>query len=291
MIHAWNFIRGISEENGGHGQNFLAKMHEINRLAGTNISVYHTFHDEVDLYKTHWWRCDGVCQNRSPYYGFVKRTCNRTPGPNDLWWKQHEQTCGGKFIKVKEPEKKRKGKENDGKAAKPKTTKAPSGSTDIRQFFTPTAGDDATVPKKSMKSVDIDTPSSTASGGHPLGGTASGHSRLLDIFDDQKKVPKKRKLYDDTASVPPPIVIDGNSTPPSREHKSYHVSIKSELGDDDIILIDDEFDDNFVSAIPKPSIPKPITEPNDGKCHCPICNMSMRLEEVNDHLDLCLFSV
>lgn len=31
MIHAWNFIRGISEENGGHGKNFLAKMHEINK--------------------------------------------------------------------------------------------------------------------------------------------------------------------------------------------------------------------------------------------------------------------
>lgn len=92
MIHAWNFIRGIMEENGGHGKNFHAKMYEINRLAGTNITVYHTFIDEVNSYKNHWWRCDGVCKDRSPFYGFVKRTSNRAPGPNDRWFKQHEST-------------------------------------------------------------------------------------------------------------------------------------------------------------------------------------------------------
>lgn len=29
---------------------------------------------------------------------------NRAPGPTDFWWKEHQQTCGGQFIKIKEPE-------------------------------------------------------------------------------------------------------------------------------------------------------------------------------------------
>ena len=30
---------------------------------------------------------------------------NRPPGPNDFWFKEHQLTCGGQFIKVREPEK------------------------------------------------------------------------------------------------------------------------------------------------------------------------------------------
>jgi SprT-like domain-contaning protein Spartan len=94
MIHAYCFVLGIREGNGGHGPNFIKLMTGINRLAGTAITIYHSFHDEVSLYKTHWWRCDGVCQNRKPYYGFVKRTSNRAPGANDFWFRQHQETCG-----------------------------------------------------------------------------------------------------------------------------------------------------------------------------------------------------
>ena len=40
---------------------------------------------------------------------------NRPPGPNDRWWKEHENSCGGVFTKIKEPEGygKKKGKENN----------------------------------------------------------------------------------------------------------------------------------------------------------------------------------
>ena len=78
------------------------------------FKIYHSFHDEVNLYKTHWWRCDGPCQNRPPYFGFVKRAMNRAPSERDPWWNDHRQKCNGKFIKIKEPEgygqKKNKGK-------------------------------------------------------------------------------------------------------------------------------------------------------------------------------------
>lgn len=110
MIHAYLFILNIREANGGHGPNFHKIMHNINRTAGTNITVYHTFHDEVNLYKTHVWRCNGICQHRKPFFGYVRRTANRAPGPNDLWWQQHQVSCGGYFEKVSAPEPKRKPK-------------------------------------------------------------------------------------------------------------------------------------------------------------------------------------
>lgn len=112
MIHAYLFILNIREGNGGHGPNFVKIMTGINRIAGTHITVYHSFHDEVNLYKTHVWRCNGICQHRKPFYGWVKRTCNRAPGPNDIWWQRHHESCGGVFQKISQPEQKQKAKQS-----------------------------------------------------------------------------------------------------------------------------------------------------------------------------------
>lgn len=306
MIHAWNFIRGIMEENGGHGQNFLSKMHEINRLAGTNISVYHTFHDEVEMYKTHWWRCDGMCKDRAPYHGFVKRTSNRAPSKNDFWWNQHQQTCGGTFIKVKEPEKsEKKKKENVGKTGdkKPRAMRTPnaipkkpsktSPGADIRKFFKPSA--DAATPKKGISTSGVLTkPEINSEGGQSLGGQGTGRSRLLDMFQDKvpNMQPKKRKLSDNIPGTSIETIVIDDFIPPSRDHKSFHISIRQELDDDDdeIILIDDEFDDNFRPLVPldaKPII-KPVQTEESEMCNCPVCNVSILITKVNEHLDQCL---
>jgi hypothetical protein len=79
-------------------------MNRINKAAGTNITIYHTFHDEVKEYRQHWWRCSGTCRTKPPFYGYVKRAMNRAPAPHDFWWDEHQRTCGGVFEKVKEPE-------------------------------------------------------------------------------------------------------------------------------------------------------------------------------------------
>lgn len=39
---------------------------------------------------------------------------NRAPGRSDNWWAQHEASCGGTFIKVKEPEDVKKKKTSSG---------------------------------------------------------------------------------------------------------------------------------------------------------------------------------
>ncbi|XP_059026453.1 DNA-dependent metalloprotease SPRTN [Mustela lutreola] len=111
MIHAYLFVTNNDKDREGHGPEFCKHMHRINRLTGANITVYHTFHDEVDEYRRHWWRCNGPCQHRKPYYGYVKRATNRAPSAHDYWWAEHQKTCGGTYIKIKEPENySRKGK-------------------------------------------------------------------------------------------------------------------------------------------------------------------------------------
>ena len=66
--------------------------------------MYHSFHEEVDNYRQHWWRCGGSCQKRPPYFGYVKRAMNRAPSARDPWWAEHQNTCGGSYVKIKEPE-------------------------------------------------------------------------------------------------------------------------------------------------------------------------------------------
>ena len=68
------------------------------------MTVYHSFRDEVEVYREHWWKCNGPCQNKPPYYGIVKRAMNRPPSKADYWWQQHTNECGGQYTKIREPE-------------------------------------------------------------------------------------------------------------------------------------------------------------------------------------------
>jgi hypothetical protein len=108
-IHAYFFIttswaHSRGEDGTGHGTGFLLLAEAINNHGNYEITVFHTFHDEVDSYRTHVWLCDGPCKLQPPFFGLVKRTMNRPPGKSDPWWKKHEEECGGTYTKVAEPE-------------------------------------------------------------------------------------------------------------------------------------------------------------------------------------------
>ncbi|NXR61258.1 SPRTN protein, partial [Rhadina sibilatrix] len=105
MIHALLFVTHNYKDRESHGPEFCKHMRRINLLTGANVTIYHNFYDEINVYRQHWWRCNGSCQNRAPYYGYVKRSMNRAPSAHDFWWDEHQRTCGGTFTKVKEPEK------------------------------------------------------------------------------------------------------------------------------------------------------------------------------------------
>ncbi|KAF2094501.1 hypothetical protein NA57DRAFT_46496 [Rhizodiscina lignyota] len=98
---SWHHSRG--DDGTGHGEGFLFLADAINNHGNYLITVYHTFHDEVDSYRKHIWQCSGPCKDRPPYFGLVKRSMNRPPGKGDSWWKRHEQECGGTYTKIAEP--------------------------------------------------------------------------------------------------------------------------------------------------------------------------------------------
>ncbi|XP_014663233.1 PREDICTED: uncharacterized protein LOC106805952 [Priapulus caudatus] len=137
MIHAYLFVTDNNKDHDGHGPEFCKHMKRINDKSGSKITVYHSFHDEVDVYRQHWWRCDGPCQKRPPYFGIVRRAMNRAPSFRDTWWSQHQSTCGGKYTKIKEPDdygkkgKRKAGMDIEGLAAK----KPKSEGQDIRSLF------------------------------------------------------------------------------------------------------------------------------------------------------------
>lgn len=105
MIHAFLFeTEGVAVRDGvdGHGPKFMYHAERINRTerGKVNITPYHTFKDEVDLYRVHHWTCN-LCAM------VIKRAMNRAPAPHDPFWPLHEKSCGGEFVKTKEPEKKK----------------------------------------------------------------------------------------------------------------------------------------------------------------------------------------
>ncbi|KAH8741914.1 hypothetical protein FG386_003041 [Cryptosporidium ryanae] len=101
LIHAYLFVTLNNRDRTSHGPEFCYHMNRINALTGLNITIYHSFHEEVNYYRKYVWRCNGVCRNKPPHYGFIRRSVNREPNRNDFWWAQHKSTCGGKFIKQK----------------------------------------------------------------------------------------------------------------------------------------------------------------------------------------------
>ncbi|NXQ78873.1 SPRTN protein, partial [Nyctibius grandis] len=133
MIHALLFVTKNDKDRTSHGPEFCKHMHRINRLTGANVTIYHSFYDEVELYRQHWWQCNGPCQNREPYFGVVKRSMNRAPSARDFWWAEHQATCGGTFIKVKEPEKfSKKSKKKTQPAKLPNSESTNKGKTQMR---------------------------------------------------------------------------------------------------------------------------------------------------------------
>lgn len=136
MVHAYLFVTQQNTDHDGHGPAFLAEAARVNAAAGSNITVYHTFHDEVNVHKTHWWRCNGPCSSRPPYHGWVKRAMNRAPGPNDSWWARHAASCGGTFVKVRSPPPKPpKARKKRGEKRKALQAAAAAGCGDLRALL------------------------------------------------------------------------------------------------------------------------------------------------------------
>ncbi|XP_008122534.1 DNA-dependent metalloprotease SPRTN isoform X2 [Anolis carolinensis] len=192
MIHALLFVTYNNKDHDSHGPEFCKHMDRINRLTGTNITVYHNFHDEVDFYRQHWWRCNGPCQKRMPYFGYVKRAINRAPSANDYWWSDHQQTCGGTFTKIKEPENyAKKDKEKNSQAEVPANGKGITDGKNIQSII-PFSGKGYVLGRKS----DMTSSEKTTSPSN------NKRSRYHSPSDLTRKNPKNEDNFSFT-NVPP----------------------------------------------------------------------------------------
>lgn len=199
MIHAWEFLTRRLMDHDGHGPEFLRIAKEINTVAGTNITVYHNFHDEVEAHRRHWWRCEGPCMSKPPHFGYVKRAMNRAPSEKDWWWPDHKATCGGAYVKVKEPSAEEVKAEKDRRArARKEQQQAAAGSKRPRPALmsgsaaTSSSSQSSTAnDKQSSKDRKIDAffkPSperrNTSSGGSKAAASSSSIIDVCDSSDD-----------------------------------------------------------------------------------------------------------
>jgi len=229
MIHAFLFVTHNDRDRDGHGPRFQAHMRRINESAGTNITIYHEWHEETDYYKKHIWRCNGPCRSKRPYFGFVKRVSNRKPGPNDRWFAQHQSSCGGVFEKIGEPTPKKRGPPKKRKLDQSESNTSSNGkNSDSRQPRIDVAmsrvarpahvTDEATIQQTSYRE-SIDNlenkkleKNGFGVGGNILGGKRDGISRLL--FPEGKTLSQEK--------MGPPVV--NSNLIKTKSGKQYKIS-------------------------------------------------------------------
>lgn len=73
------------------------------------IQEEHNFQLESYSYYKHNWRCDGLCRQQPPKFGWFRSPKEQSPGERNTrshrrWWEKHQDTCGGTFWKLNQIE-------------------------------------------------------------------------------------------------------------------------------------------------------------------------------------------
>ena len=251
MIHAFLFVTFNNRDRESHGDRFKTLMNVINYTSNLNISIYHTFHDEVDQFRKHIWKCNGPCQYKSPYFGLVKRAMNRAPGPRDTWWKRHEFECGGKYTKISEPkeftEKQRKKKEREERRKLKEEMKR--NGVEVKKE----------VKKKGRKRKRMDDKDAKKNG-----------RTLLDMFQVSGK---KKEVVEDEKKV---------DEEPARKRRRVDVDKGDDDGSDLEVLVVDDLKDKK-DVVMTDGGGKSVV-----MVKCPICRKEVVDGMINEHLDGCL---
>ncbi|TKR87416.1 hypothetical protein L596_011817 [Steinernema carpocapsae] len=320
MIHAYLFITQRDQDRDGHGPNFQAHMHRINGETGTAISIYHSFHAEVAVYKQHWWRCDGPCRNDRPFHGWVKRAMNRAPGPSDRWWKDHKSKCSGTFVKVKEPEKVAKPNSSKRKSGEPEGEKKPKSKKGVevgQQSITKWVGTGSVINAPKVAKPAVSSTKKWMGGSGKVGSavfsglgvpspSTSGLAKpiLPALSSDAKKEPEQRPVKKEPEIidlVPKGYISDYNLAIALSKAESQKKTQKPPYRDelDDIGLAIAMSLSQNSDPMSQPGFKRPKKEPevivlgNDtpssfGSIICPSCGTQLAESSINGHLDLCL---
>ncbi|KAG0303735.1 hypothetical protein BGZ98_006338 [Dissophora globulifera] len=302
MIHAYLFVTKAIQDHDGHGADFQYHMNRINDAAGTTITIYHTFHDEVRYYLTHVWKCNGPCQHREPYFGVVKRSMNRPPQPADKWFAEHQETCGGTYTKISEPEPTKKKTSKSQRDSKANAMDRPRGRTLLDDFFS------------------VAKPAGGASGGDPSlpsipSPREAAAAAALARFEEnqrQKQGQEQERQQDDAGT----LVAIASAANGSTRRRSPELDVRlvtnerhpsKKVKTEDVIYVDD--DDHRDMRIKKDGAgvvetgaAAPAIGPNNKEQErlstaatvlvmvpCPVCSLRVEESTINDHVDLCIW--
>ncbi|XP_036609197.1 sprT-like domain-containing protein Spartan [Trichosurus vulpecula] len=285
MIHAYLFVTNNDKDREGHGPEFCKHMHRINRLTGANITIYHNFHDEVDVYRQHWWRCNGPCQNRKPYYGYVKRALNRAPSAKDFWWAEHQSTCGGTYVKVKEPE----GYSKTGKKMTD-LEKQPNSGTESKDKGKPKERGSQPLTPFSGKGYLLGGTSSTSS----LGKLSSPHAinKTQELPDQNYPLVAARPNHKtDLKSNPSQGINSSEDKLPNKRPK-----IENKTAFANFFIKKEQTNSIYTSGSSSKHSSFLVTSSQNSSSlishkkavSCPVCQTQVLETEINEHLDSCL---
>lgn len=279
----------------------------------------------MHLYQTHWWRCDGPCQKRRPHFGIVRRSKNKAPGPSDYWWCNHLRSCGGKFIKIKEPPQEKSTGKN---AIKNATTTKPNA--DIKKYIVPTNGSAKPILKDSGNITANTKTKSNGAGGYIVGKkpviiapkppprpifTGNGHTlkteskhftedvtaqvrniwankQIPAINEPKKKVNPGPIKPKEVGSLANPVKGLGSSSPTKHKTKSPDLQsppTKVRKIDDYFkskSILKDLYGDDY--KLEQSSSGKKLVAVKVEMVECPVCSAKYNNEEINSHLDECL---
>ncbi|CAL7948264.1 unnamed protein product [Xylocopa violacea] len=294
MIHGYLFLTNNNRDRDGHGPEFCKHMDRINKAAGTKITIYHSFHDEVKLYQQHWWRCNGPCHKRAPYFGTVRRAMNRAPGPNDFWWKEHQQTCGGQFIKIKEPENFKVKTSKSKEKVKPLSKNNNSSRNMIDWLIKSTQS----VPKPKLASTPNSTKSTinnqnSLNGFTKLGNTVNNvHGWGTGGPSISSNSQKHASPASSRVSIPVKFSSSGilggsNGGRSNLLDKLYTGKTKSSQESNKIITLGETVINVEVKS-PSVSNNQTVNKEEIKLVECPICSNFVTNNEINKHVDTCL---
>ncbi|KYM96067.1 hypothetical protein ALC62_13268 [Cyphomyrmex costatus] len=292
MIHAYLFITNNDKDRDGHGPNFCKHMHRINKEAGTNITIYHNFHDEVKLYKQHWWKCNGPCQHKPPFFGTVRRSMNRPPGPSDFWWHGHQQSCNGQFTKIKEPENfKSRSNQSDKLKNKRITDWLP---TDVAKMFRrdnvkPSTSKDNGGTSLSHTVNEKDT-QDLSLGMKKLGSNSNNvHGLILELPSSSENAKK-----DDAKNVSKNLQFSCSGVVGGSSSGQSNLLTKFKLNNDNSPRGESGRRDSTSTLVAGQATANDpvlnLSHPRNNSISCPICNIPMTLENIYRHIDSCLIN-
>lgn len=320
MIHAYLFLTNNDRDRDGHGPTFCKHMCRINKEAGTNITIYHNFHNEVKLYQNHWWKCNGPCRFRPPFFGTVRRSMNRAPGPSDFWWNEHQRNCNGQFVKIKEPENfKSHSKQSD--KLKSKNQRSEKRITDWLMQNSPVILDAAAKPTSSKVSLTHndskiltqrnDMPSTSKDNNAGTNSfCAVNEKNTQDLSLGMKKLGGSSNNVHGWGTSGPSGKIEKDTSKNSSKNRTFSYSGVlggSNSGQSNLLtkfmrVNDDENSrrestrrnsfESLTSAVRQQRSANNsvlnLSQPRNNSVSCPTCNVPMTLENIYSHVDTCL---